>query len=69
MHNFTKQEEGLFLEQIQIEDESEKKIEELKDMGNLKVDMYRLFHVQVWGKNSLHPVYSEETASGQRSFL
>ena len=64
-----KQEERLFLEQMRIESEAEKKIEELKDTDNLKVKMYRLFHVQVWGKNSLHSVYSEETASGQKSFL
>lgn len=64
-----KQEEGLFLEQMRIESETEKKIEELKDTDNLKVDMYRLFHVQVWGKGGPDPVYSEENQTGQISFL
>lgn len=64
-----KQEEGLFLEQMRIEAEAEKKIEELKDTDNLRVDMYRLFHVQVWGKDGPDPVYSEENQTGQISFL
>ena len=64
-----KQEEGLFLEQMRIEAEAEKKIEELKDTDNLRVDMYRLFHVQVWGKDGPDSVYSEENQTGQISFL
>ena len=64
-----KKEEGLFFEQMRIEAEAEKKIEELKDTDNLRVDMYRLFHVQVWGKDGPDPVYSEENQTGQISFL
>lgn len=46
-----KREEGFFLEQMRIEAEAEKQIDDLKDTRNLKVEMHRLFQVHVWGKN------------------
>lgn len=46
-----KREEALFFEQMHLEADAEKQIDDLKDARNLKVEMHRLFQVHVQGKN------------------
>lgn len=68
-HEIKKREKTLFLERMRIEAAADKQIDDLKNTDNLKVDMYRVFQVHVWGKNGPDPAYLEENESGQKSFL